>query len=693
MTSRLPLTPSASLFRADEPVIQSHPLLEGARSPAFGDTACWDLNGIVRRPPSLASAGFRVIFRDLDGRWNLLAREMAMIWFNPRHPAVLARGMHLPPDPGAPHTVSQRIGHLRALHAYGASRHFPSWVGDWSDDDFKAYIEHRCGQGEAASAMGHVHVIKSLHRFRGTLVGGGLARDPWPDTSTNAVVNQPTSPAVKTRAIRPETWFPLVRAAWTYIHELGPDILRALDCWRRLRADARPMTTADADACFAAWLADPASKVPVHRHKGQPSVNWQLLTFLVGIESPRMHFFTTQRPVGLARRAAAEQLVAEGRVCSNLIDGLREATRPDGSLGPWHDGLQPRELWVECIALRNACFIFVAALSMMRNCEIREITKDDLTEYYGTPAVKSIKRKLDPDLPTVHWWITAPVAEAIKIAGHLSLHDTLAFAAVAPRFRGEGFTSQTGIDRFIQHVNRYRHRTGLEEIPPGKVTPHMFRRTMAMLTRDFPGSEIAVGMQLKHAATRALANRSTQGYTDHDPSWARLLDTAINERRIHRLRDLFDADSRGETIGYGPGADHMREAFAAVRERAEALRASGKARRGDILVEHSLLKRTRLSIRFGKLNHCTLDENNPVGAKCLEDTTIPPGHRGPLIDRCQPARCSNSIIAPEHLPIWRTEHTSLTKLRNLLALPTNRKALIDQQLRDVEIALTRVDEA
>lgn len=126
---------------------------------------------------------------------------------------------------------------------------------------------------------------------------------------------------------------------------------------------------------------------------------------------------------------------------------------------------------------------------------------------------------------------------------------------------------------------------------------------------------------------------------------------------------------------------------------AEALRASRRARQGDILVEHGLLRRTRLSIRFGKLNHCTLDENNPVGAKCLEGTVVPPGHRGPLIDRCQPTRCANSIIAPEHLPIWRSEHASLNSLRNLPALPANRRALINQQIRDVETALAKAGEA
>lgn len=202
MTSRLPLALPVSVFRDDEPVIQSHPVLEGACPPIFGNTGYWDLNGIVRKAPNLAAAGFRVILRELDPQWNLLAREMAMIWFNPRHPAVLARGLHLPPDPVAPHTVSQRFGHLRALHAYGVSRQLPPWVGDWSDDDFKTYIEHRCQQGEAANAAGHVHVIKTLHRFRGTLANSGLTRDPWPDTSTNAVVDHPTVPELKTPAIR-----------------------------------------------------------------------------------------------------------------------------------------------------------------------------------------------------------------------------------------------------------------------------------------------------------------------------------------------------------------------------------------------------------------------------------------------------------------------------------------------------------
>ena len=77
--------------------------------------------------------------------------------------------------------------------------------------------------------------------------------------------------------------------------------------------------------------------------------------------------------------------------------------------------------------------------------------------------------------------------------------------------------------------------------------------------------------------------------------------------------------------------------------------------RGDATVERAMIRRTRLSIRFGTLNHCVMDENNTTGAACLENAVIPEGHKGPLQDRCRPDCRINSVIGPEHLPIWATE--------------------------------------
>jgi hypothetical protein len=303
--------------------------------------------------------------------------------------------------------------------------------------------------------------------------------------------------------------------------------------------------------------------------------------------------------------------------------------------------------------------------------------------------VKATKHKLDPDLPVKHWWIIEPVAKAITTAAELSLHDEYAFASVQAKSPIHHFDSREAIASFVRHANKNRHITGLPLIPGQKLAPHMFRRTMAMLTRDFPGSEIAVGMQLKHVATRALANTTTQAYTQPSPAWAQHLKTAISERRIERLTELFDADTRGEQIGFGPGAERLHEAFAAIRAKAAELRATNQAQRGDLRVEHDLLRRTRLSVRFGKLNHCTLDDANPTGAKCLEDAVIPEGHQGPLIDRCQPSRCANSVIAPAHLPIWTAERASLTDLLATPKLPPNRRALLTSQLHEVDLVIRK----
>lgn len=690
-TSQLVLPRGRSLFRDDEPVIQSHPMLDGARPPLFGDTVCWDLNGVVRRPANFRSTGMRIWFRNLRPELNLTARELAMIWLNPAHPAVLARGLHLPASPLAPVTVSQRIGHFRALAHYGADRNLPSSLSAWSDHDFRDYVTQRCEDGEAASALGHCYVIKAVYRLRQALAGGGIDRDPWPGKSTNAVVSQPIVPDIKTPVIPPETWFPLVRAAWTYIDVFAADIIRMTEHWQAIQASAVRMSHQEADERLRLWLADPANRIPLHpRGAKAGQVNWAMLSLLIGCIAHGSGFFHTDTQAQLQRRAHVERAAIE-RGHPGLPVDLIDVTRPDGSRGPWQQGITAHDVWLEYLQLRNACYIFVAALSMMRDCEIREIVKGSVVEHFSTPAVKSTKRKLDPDLPTKHWWIIDPVAKAIDVAGQLSLDTELAFAGCTPR-GGDSFSSGTAIRVFIAHINRNRHHSGLAEIPDTKVTPHMFRRTMAMLTKDFPGSEIAVGMQLKHVASRALANRTTQGYMDHDPSWARHLDTAIADRRFERLKDMFDADSRGERIGFGPGADRVREAFAAVRQKSEQLRSTITGKRGDLRVEYDLLRRTRLSIRFGTLNHCTMNDNDPTGAKCIEDAVLPPGHVGPLIDRCQPSRCTNSVIAPEHLAIWRAEAASLTGLLEGPKLPPNRRAHLEAQRQEADRVIRKAAE-
>lgn len=683
MTTRLSLRMPRSVFADDEPVVQTHPLMPEAIPPRFGVTDVWDLNGVVERPVNQPTTNYRVLFTGLTPIWNLRARELVMIWLNPHHPAVLAAGVHLKPDPREPRTVALRARMLHALATWAAAQGLPDDVSAWAREDFHRYIRSRAEKLATGSVNEYIVVVKTLHQLGPVLTGGGLTADPWPGQPASHVLGRPDSGELSTPVIPPETWFPLIRAAWTYIDTFGPDILRARATWQGLRSRARDLG-AEADAALATWLADPDHRIPIHSNLAGPlggQVNWSLLTAFIGATGKKV--FTDQCAAGRRRRELVHTHVACGRTQTGIISDLHHVQRPDGTTGPWHPDLQPRQMWLECTALRNACYIFVAALSMMRDSETRAITHNSVVEHYGAPAVTSTKRKRDPDRPTQRWWIIEPVAQAIFTASQLSEHPNLAFAGV--RGTGNtaaGFASDWAIEAFIARANTYRQHTGLDPIPTDRVTPHMFRRTMAMLTRDYPGSEIALGMQLKHAATRALANRSTQGYAASAPAWAAYFDDALADARFEKLRDLYDAHRRGKVIGYGPSADHLRATF-------DAVTASAQAQHGDARVEYDLLRKARITVRFGALNHCTLDVVNPIDAKCLENTVVPPGHHGPLVDRCQPARCPNSVVALEHLPIWRSEERSLLTLLETPKLAPCRRTQLQQELNDVRVVIRK----
>ena len=98
-----------------------------------------------------------------------------------------------------------------------------------------------------------------------------------------------------------------------------------------------------------------------------------------------------------------------------------------------------------------------------------------------------------------------------------------------------------------------------------------------------------------------------------------------------------------------------------------------------------------ISIRFGVLNHCVMDENNPAGAACLEHAVVPEGHKGPLHDRCRPDRCANSVIGPEHVPIWVSERRTLLTLIDTPGLSSCRKEALQRELSTVEAILDKTE--
>ncbi|WP_199783128.1 hypothetical protein [Streptomyces alboniger] len=335
--------------------------------------------------------------------------------------------------------------------------------------------------------------------------------------------------------------------------------------------------------------------------------------------------------------------------------------------------------------LRDASFCLVVALSMMRDSEIHEIRRGAVVQHYNAPAIASTLVKGRSGRPGKHWWITEPVAEAIAVAEALSVRHERVFAPLKRPRSTETVHSSQMIDSFIETVNDDRAWTGLAEIPAGRARPHMFRHAMAMLTDQFPGSEIALGLQLKHVAARALANRSTQAYAAADTRWAELLETALDAVRFRRFKELYGSHKDGEPIGYGPGAERVKDAF-------DEVTATVQAKNGDSRMEEDLLRKLRITIRFGMLNNCLFDQANPVGAVCLENATVPKGHNGPLEYRCRPDRCRNSMIGVEHVAIHDAHRRTQLKPLETRRLPAPRKDLIRREIERVDAILAQVPE-
>jgi hypothetical protein len=787
-------------FGDTELVFAAHPdRIPGVTGPAFGRSDEWPADAI-RRPSNKTPGSWKLRF-PAEKAWNLRAREASFALLNPSHQALREAGVHLPAQPAALGTLAHLCHHLTMVMRWAGQHALPADLPSWTPAHWEAFLEETAARVGPSSVTGYVSSIRRLVVLAPVLTGGGPGGDPWPGR-TAVEVGRRASREVSTPAIPPATWWPLLRAAWTYIDVFADDLLDLRDraaaaradrlcgsqtsarydqlvadwlaapanlvpvraaAWRDVPAGAprwsalsllitsgatdsifatgyrrsvarralieaaaaqgriqplgygqalpasttqdppprRIRSAATIDADLRRWLADPASRIPVrghdHRNGAAGTVLWETLARLIypGHRSSDIFRGTAgQRRRDLVTAAAAGRVhIAEGEADPDFgrldCTGFAVVTRADGTTGPWLERLGPDQLDHELRMLRAAIYIFTAALSMMRDSEVQEIQRGAVTTHYGSPAVTSHKTKLDPRRPQLQWWITEPVAQAIAVAERLSRHPTHIFASLnppAPARKGtirsgrRGISARSDIDLFIAHINAAGHRLGLEPIPAGRVRPHMFRKTMSIITGQEPDSEIALGLQLKHAARRALANAATPGYSAPDTAWAQELGNQLELAAARRLADLLHARRDGDIVAVGPGAARLHAGLDKVNAALDSppdLHAQHADRRTEI----TLLRDEFADLHFGTLNHCLWD---PAQAEC--QNILPPAQRGqaPLIGACHPARCRNSAVTATHAPAWLAEEADLTAMLRQTRLAPPRKQALQQRLTDVQ---------
>lgn len=338
---------------------------------------------------------------------------------------------------------------------------------------------------------------------------------------------------------------------------------------------------------------------------------------------------------------------------------------------------------MEVTALRAAAYVFIAAISGMRDSEIQDLQRGCLAVGHAGPVLRSRKWKHSDGRPAT-WAVIDPVARAIEVLERLSQHETHLFA---PSFKRAGSTRRAGIDAnhdievFIDHVNDIAESAGLQPIPPAHVTTHMFRHTFAVIAADEPFAEIAVGWQLKHAANRIL---TTQAHLDREGTgWDTDIATEQTRSAIDALYQSFTGYLDGGTIAGGGGARR-----AALRRPRRRGRRAVPGHTGDDEVIKPFLRTAAQNFYPGTLNDCAFDASL---ARCL--TGVDPSDRStPVLSACQPGRCPNATIEEKHRPVWAAARGRLADLLGRKDLSEPKRALLDAELAEVDLTISTIKE-
>ncbi|MGW8801079.1 hypothetical protein ACWGN9_29030 [Streptomyces sp. NPDC055775] len=186
---------------------------------------------------------------------------------------------------------------------------------------------------------------------------------------------------------------------------------------------------------------------------------------------------------------------------------------------------------------------------------------------------------------------------------------------------------------------------------------------MSVICAQEPDGEIALGIQLKHAARRILANPTTHSYAAPDGAWMREFDDRLATAAAAKLTGLLTARATSTTVAVGPAATRLHAGLdraaaqlpapADPQETPPGLQALAVDPRTAADLIHTELP----ELHIGNLNHCLWQ---PEWAECTKH--LSPNEGGaPLIGACQPARCRNSAVTPDHAPIWLAEQLHLTQ--------------------------------
>lgn len=343
------------------------------------------------------------------------------------------------------------------------------------------------------------------------------------------------------------------------------------------------------------------------------------------------------------------------------------------------------DLIKELICLKTACHLVILAYSGIRASEFLSLkagcaffdSDSGITKYYLKAMI--YKDKGVGSLET--WVVIEEVYKAVIILEALtkntrsnSKDDRLLLHGKTTKI----FTVSTNDDieyviysfeainyqlnRFVEFCNSNLDRDPIPLWPndegqyfPWSLCSRQFRRTLARYIARQPFGVIAGQRQYKHADVSMF-----EGYAGFDPSWNKLLDEEKVLASIDILEEL-SVDLADGSIAGEFGLSIKAKFEAEFLGRSEDFKPSQIAK---------WLANNYKDLFVGKFNFCFFD---PTKALCRSSSSE---GQEPNLNSCDPALCSNSCIAPRHIPLWQAQLNQTENLVNSSKATENQKKVL-----------------
>jgi hypothetical protein len=313
-------------------------------------------------------------------------------------------------------------------------------------------------------------------------------------------------------------------------------------------------------------------------------------------------------------------------------------------------GLQSlRQLFVELNHLQTACFVLIAFATGMRISEILSLREGccQIVKERGQPDLVWLRSRVFKmqGVPAGRpaKWLGGPVcAMAVAVLERLGrcvrrrLKASYLWLPTPAFTRPRGSGPLSGIVIRIR-LNNFVAMLGIKDASgrPFHLHPHMFRRTFARHVARYDTTNLlALKEHFKHASLYM-----TDYYVGNDHE----LWTLMVEEEEKLFLETFDKALRSDCLA-GPGGSHLKrkidEAIADGRLPKDFRGEAGSHLRKEMI--RNLVEAGQRVYPCAASNYCWF---RPESALCTQGDH-------PLLKRCNPGACANSIVTPEHKPYW-----------------------------------------